>query len=397
MKGNLRRFRRWGAYPVLYFLIVLTGCSANAGFGPFKPTFQHQQLSPLTIPNFHRMAAFTHLAPSTDPDNIYGISTFLSPGQAHPRAIVMVDGDVYVTKLDGSNAKKLELPYPCYSPGVSASGGWLACPHETDQSHDAPQLQITSLSPDADTNLHVAILQGPGFYLYPAWAPNGRMLAILHDQINTGGECAISLYTSTPPYLSFKHLTEVEVAYIPSIKVRDACDIGGLAWSPDGKWLTIKGGGGIALVALTSLLQTFVAASGAVPARIDVPDTAIQPVAIAPSDGNQPSLSALSAFSMAWNPRSGALTYLSFSDTPSLSEEITTYDPGLAQRQVALHIPLTNSPASQVNDISVLEHLDAVTWTPDGQQMLIVVSQSMGCVDCTMTYPSDVYLYTPTP
>src|SRR6185437_8439363 len=85
MKGSPRRFQRWAAHCVLYFLVVLAGCSANAGFGPFKPTFHHEQLSPLTISNFHRIAAFTRLVPSTDPDIIYGISTFLAQGQAHPR------------------------------------------------------------------------------------------------------------------------------------------------------------------------------------------------------------------------------------------------------------------------------------------------------------------------
>src|SRR5262245_28666025 len=63
--------RWWAIHLVMCSVAGLTACgSANAGFGPFKPTFYHHPLAPLSIPHLQRLAAFAHIAPSTDPNTI---------------------------------------------------------------------------------------------------------------------------------------------------------------------------------------------------------------------------------------------------------------------------------------------------------------------------------------
>src|SRR5262249_18697543 len=155
------------------------------------------------IPHVQRLAAFSRIAPSRDRDVISHLSTFRLAGQSDPLVLVVVDGAAYVTRLDGSRASKIDLPYRCEAPGVSADGIWLACPNETDQSHDAPELQVALLVPNSLPLAHITRLARGGFYLYPTWSPDGKMLAIVHDRDNTGEGCAIRLYRSAPPYEQF--------------------------------------------------------------------------------------------------------------------------------------------------------------------------------------------------
>lgn len=390
MRANRRALARLAAYLLVCFVVALAACSANAGFGPFKPVFSHRQLAPLTIPHVRRLAAFSRLAPSTDPDSIYSLSTFVPAGQTDLRVFLTVDGAVYATHLDGSGAGKINLPYPCYSPGISANGSWLACPNETDQSHDAPEIQVASLSPGTAPNVSVSLLAGGGFYLYPTWSPDGTNLAILHDQDNTSSGCAIGLYSSTPPYQSFKHLADVANS-AHFINGFGGCTIGDLTWSPDGRWLAFLSQGEIFLVATTALLHISSTSSGAASATVDLPDTELMLAAGDPSSGGP----SVWRSSPTWDPATGFLTYLSIFNSPSLQEEIVTYDPVHAKQQVELRLPLASATASGANAPDTLEHLSAVAWTPYGQQMLLVVDQRVGCVDCAVTYPSDVYLYTP--
>jgi hypothetical protein len=381
--------QRRTCYLLACSLVVLVACSANAGFGPFKPTFSHLHLAPLSLPHTQRLAGFSRLAPSTDPDNIYWIYAFVPGGQTTPHVALTIDGSAYVTQLDGSGARKLDLPYPCNSPGITTDGGWLACPNETDQSHDAPELQIASLSPESSFDVHVAYLAAGGFYLYPTWSPDGRMLAILHDQDNTSSGCAIGLYSSEPLYQSFTHVTDVTT----TSKFQDdigVCAVRDLSWSPDGRWLAIQTSSGLFLVPISSLSQIFAVSAGSTPSTVDLSDSAFDSIAVSPSSSEQ-SFWLLS--SPTWDASTETLAYLLVSSSSSPEEDIVVYDPVLSHQRILLRIPLEGF----TNDIQTVEHVDVIAWTPDGKRVLLVVGQSTGCVDCAVTYPSEVYLYTPSP
>jgi hypothetical protein len=399
MRSNQRTFGRLVTSVLACALVTLAACSANApGIGPFfKPVFTHQQLAPLTIPHVTRLAAFSRLAPSSDPDLIDSVSTFLPAGQTNPRVLLTVDGAGYITRLDGGGASAINLPYPRYSPGISPFGSWLACANETDQSYDHPEIQVASISSGAAIDKFVAQLAAGGYYLYPTWSPDGTRLAVLHDQEDsTSWGCAIGLYSSAPPYHHFKHLTEVtnldHFVYGFDENGFSTCSIDGLAWSPDGTWLAVLTQDELFLVPTTALLNGTITSSGAT--TLDLPDVDLVPVASVSSDG-RPSI--FPGYFPTWDPHTGFLTYLAVFDGPTLEEEIVTYDPTHAKQQVELRLPLVSSSTIAAYHPDTLEHISAVAWTPDGQQMLLVLDQNVGCVDCALTYPSEVYLYTPSP
>jgi Tol biopolymer transport system component len=300
---------------------------------------------------------------------------FIAGREHRAQALVAIDGNLYVTNLDGSGKRRIGLTYPCFNPAVTPDGGWAVCPNETDESDDYDELQVTSLRPNASSDVQVVHLQHGGFYVYPTWSPDGRELAIVHDRDNSGGTCAIGIYTARPPYATFTHLAEVtsQAFNYPG------CALATLSWSPDGKNLAMKMGG-VALLPIQTVLAGVPLGHSTAP-TLDVPLTAF--TVVAPR-----------GFFPAWNPQTGMLTYVDSIESYGLSpppQRILSYDPKTQISSILLTVPAVTRTTPGT------EQVDWLAWTPDGRQLLFVVNEYGFCTDCSNTAPSDVYAFTPRP
>jgi Tol biopolymer transport system component len=260
-----------------------------------------------------------------------------------------------------------------------------------DQSQNHDELQVTSLKPGEWFPTHIVHLGFEGFAMSPTWSPDGHLLAIIHEENNDGNDnCWISIFSGSPPYQKLDHVAEL--SSFQFVNHRDGiCTLDALSWSPDGEWLTVESGG-LSLLSIRDILRDLPSKSDA-PPTVGVPSSAFIPLTD-PQDE--------SSFAPSWNPRSHLISYLTRPRSHDQGEvwepqRILTYDPTSQQRAVLLTLPFApdkNGPASSLEE---LQHLSALAWTPDGQQILFVVDRAVGCVDCPVTYPSQVYTFTPTP
>ena len=358
---------------------ALSACSGNLG------PRTHEELTPLDLPNIQRLTEYSKLAPSTSSELIDSLITYVEPDHHSAQAVTAIDGKMYVSNLDGASGRKLDTSYPCYAGAVSPDGKWLACPNETDLSFTHDELQVTSLKPGEWFPTHIVHLGFEGDASSPAWSPNGHLLAIVHDETFNSLGCAISVFSGSSPYRAFTHVAELSVPGLDHL----ACPIKSLRWSPDGVWLAVAAWG-VKLIPIRDVLRD-ASGEGGSPASIFVPDSALVSLT-EPQD--------VSSFAPAWNLRTHLISYLT---TPRFdsqrgvwgSQRIMAYNPTTKQRTVLLTLPLAD--ADPDSSFEYIEHMSALAWSPDGQRLLFVVDEAVNCVDCPLTYPSQVYTFTPAP
>lgn len=344
-------------------LVTLAACS-DVG-----PPYAHHPLTPLSLPHVTRLPAFSQLAPKEDADQIYSLYTFVLGAEHRAQALVAVDGNLYVTNLDGSGKRRIGLTYPCFEPAITPDGDWLACPNETDESHDHDELQVTSLRPNAPGGVRIVHLQRGGFYVHPAWSPDGREVAIVRDRDNTTGGCSIVIYAARPPYATFTHVVELTSQAI----IAGSCIVHSLSWSPDGKDLAVAIEG-VALLPVQPVPGSLPPGQPAGHA-VDVPPTAFT---VVPGE--------LGGHSPIWNRQTGALAYMDADKPP---QRILSYDPKTRASRTLLTVPSVTRTAPGT------EQVEWLAWTPDDRQILFVVGETGYCVDCNSIAPSDVYVFTP--
>jgi WD40 repeat protein len=360
-------------------LSALSACSGNLG------PRTHEGLTPLDIPNIQRLTEYSKLAPSTSSELIDSLITYVELDHHSAQAVTAIDGKMYVSNLDGTNGRRLDTSYPCFAGAVSPDGKWLACPNETSLSGTHDDLQVTSLKPGEWFPTHIVHLGFEGDAAYPAWSPDGHLLAIVRDEFFNGRGCAISIFSGSPPYRAFTHVAELSAQEFDN----GVCPIRSLRWSPDGEWLAV-GASGIRLISIRDLLRDTPDESGS-PAYVLLPEDVLIPLTD-PQDAG--------SFAPAWNPQNHLLTFLTGprSDDQGKAwapQRIMAYDPASQQRAVLLTVPLTADPPT--SSLGLIQHMSTLAWSPDGQHLLFVVDEAVNCVDCPLTHPSQMYMFTPAP
>jgi Tol biopolymer transport system component len=126
-----------------------------------------------------------------------------------------------------------------------------------------------------------------------------------------------------------------------------------------------------------------------VPASIFVPDNAPVSLTDPQEDGG---------FAPAWNPKTNLISYLTVPHFDSQrhmwdSQRIMAYDPATKERAVLLTPPLVGPDTS----FEYVQQISALAWSPHGQQLIFVLDKYVNCIDCSLTYPSQLYTFTPAP
>jgi Tol biopolymer transport system component len=268
---------------------------------------------------------------------------------------------------------------------VSPDGKWLACPNETDGDHAHDELQVTSLKPGEWFPTHIVRLGIQGDIFSPTWSPDGRLLAVIHGESYLSSNCSISIFSGVSPYEELTHRAELSSSEFDTA----LCSFDSLTWSPDGDWLAIAAHG-VKLIPIRDILLGLLDETNP-PSSYDVPKNFLLSLTDPQDD---------SSFAPAWNSQTHLITYLTDPHSDDQGkvlepQRILTYDPVSQQRTVLLTLPLiADEPSSSLR---YHQHVSALAWDPNGQQVLFVVDKDVKCVDCGVTYPSQVYTFTPAP
>jgi WD40-like Beta Propeller Repeat len=270
-----------------------------------------------------------------------------------PHVRVVWAGNTYDLRLDGGGLQGVPS---CGSPlAVTPDGRWAAC-----RSDAGIALQAVADARSAAAQL-VLPNTSDGYQGSPTWAPDGRHLAIIGPR---EGQCALQVYEATPDYGSVQLVAALNLPqYTLHGPTGAVCDIGTLAWSPDGRWFAfdLHSKLGIYLLSLTTLLPVLLAPTPTgSPVTTSVSSTQ---VTLLTADGSAPR----------WTPKGDAVTYVQ-----QLDWDI---------KQVSVLTKQTTTVLSQH-----LGGIGDIAWTPDEQHLVFDLALPTGE---TELYPMQLYVYTP--
>jgi hypothetical protein len=333
--------------------LLLAGC--EQGLPAAKP------LVDLHLPGVTKIQGIENLHSGPRRGVIDAVTAYMAGDGAQGAHVLFTeDHDLYDVGLDGSAPRSLALR--CVGTvAVTADGRWAACLSDGG-------IALTALGARQPGGGHTVLpwsLGDPASASSPTWAPDGHHLAVVTHQ---GSGCSIADYTVSPTYDAVR-LTEL--LDFPEFVTQGSvlgCTISGLSWSPNGSWLAFVADSHFTLygLSLVPYLPLLLQPAGG-PGTLIVPaDMLIR-------------LSNVEAFSPpVWSRVGGRLALTVVGDLQS----IVRIDLVTRQRTVLL---------------SVNEGLiPAVSWTPDGRQLIFALSQIPPCPECGFSFtPSQLYVFTP--
>gem|GEM_PF-2317519 len=376
----MRASRMWYAL-CLCLIVLLIGCGN-------QQSQQFFTLSRLHAPNLQWLAV-----PSRIPlkDGVHGgvllgLATFQPAGSSVPQVAMNFLGttidhtELHTIGLDGSHPHLINVEDGCGPFAIPVDGQWIIC------ADDGRLDQIARLSSNGVAAVHQVHLPGDNNTIF-TWSPDGRYFAVVDSsEVST---CSINVFSSQPPYTTFS-----KVATIASdmFNLLDRCDINGLSWSANGKYLLI----GTASVccetasgepttngeAFTAVSTAFLSqagnAAGAQPPTITIPR---KQFAIASAEA----LSLGWNLTIAWNLDNTTVVFASTADISNMQRDtLVSFD---------LHTHLLTTLLVMPDQA---HHVQSMAWTPDGRHLLFAVG--FFCrEDCPQRADalSDVYEFTP--
>jgi WD40 repeat protein len=330
--------------------LLLTACSGSA--------VSTLPLTDLTLPGVVKIASVNALEQRIGAHRIDELIPYRNPNDRQMHVVFQARATYYDATLDG---KRLDpLTSSCLEDlAITSDGHWGICVaiHEkTLAIHD-----FTGHTADHTVAVDTSAMDYPGNVSWvPSWAPDSQRLALVS---RLGGGCSIAVYQGVPPYT---HLDLVVILSLPELVVNTAvglrCSVGGLSWSPDGKWLTFGSThpAGYYALALSSLnLDTTVAHE--LPITKEIHMEQLLPL------------------------HAGDIRELTWSHKP----DVVTYGGNYGQ-----DIEETNILTGQHTQLLSQQVAEILTlaWTPDGKQLVFVLG--LPTVDITPPFPQ-MYVYTP--
>jgi Tol biopolymer transport system component len=233
------------------------------------------------------------------------------PNRSYPLAFIR-EGDVYLAAADGTNAHLV-----AHQNGVEfQTVAWSPAGNKLALVDDAGSGFVFDFGTGRTTRV-------PGYS--PAWSPDGHILAVLSDDATTEGP-------------------GVRLLDADSLTIRTTYPfraVGGLIWSPNGRWLAATGGGDRANAVV----------------RIDVATGEV--AEIGPSSGHLDA-----GKQVAWSPDSRAIAFIRYFYSPDQEHIAGTCSDNLA---CSVDAWVANSDgSSQVRINGEQGHANMPRWSPDG-------------------------------
>jgi hypothetical protein len=344
----------------LALALALTGCAS--------PGSNTVTLTRLHLPNLTYLPAVSAMLDSSSGSRIEAV--FMQRGNAEPLVLANIyQAGLEVISLDGTGDRHIATDGTCTSlVAVSPDGEWAACislgPPPGSAGPATYRLQLVSLSPRGQP-LRRTFDLGLGLTpMGPAWSPTGRYLAVGDAFQGTG--CSVMIFAASPDETRF---TPVGSFTSDALYLNPSCVGTDLAWSPDGMSLRLG-----TRFQFTYTLDTQIALAQVLAANggpLTIPAAAFAPF----SPG-------VSSFGLVWRPQDSTAV-VGVSSAPG---------------EPALQLRYYTGPGQPPDLLLTLpdgaHQLLGAVWTPDGQQLVLVIS-TPGCLDCGTVVPPDVYLFTP--
>lgn len=331
-------------------------------------------LSPL--PKLHLRGVNEIEGIETLPGPFSAVATYVASehtaGVARPIRVLLEadESSVYDVGIDGTLPD--ELPLRCDGAiSVSPDGRWMACQYEQELAILFPPGVSEQVGVSArDVLPHTTYLSDTtdGPITYPAWAPDGRILAAVTHRAG----CSIAFYTPPVGGVGAVHL--LATLTLPAFEPQpDNCTVTSLSWSPDGHWLAFAGRqhGAVSRtlygLSPTTLIPHLMDDTGQTRAS---PTTRMVAMSDVQQWGN---ISTLMPPSWIIMPSGLAVTFVSDDQT------IVQVDTQTGQRRQLLHVPEGR--------------VSSLAWTPDGHTLVFIHSK-VACLECQPGPPPSSRLYT---
>ena len=219
---------------------ILAACSGSVSVP--------RSLSDLHLSNVQQIPGVVSLEQHTGTPIVLGMSAYrAADARRTPRVLFLIGAGLYDVGLDGSGLHA--VPAACGGGllAVTPSGRWLACRNDGG-------IALVDLTTPTSGGTREIIQNPPGNYVgSPAWAPDGRHLAIVSQ---LGGGCSIAIYDGGTMFASFNQIALLVLSqFAVSGPTGPGCSAFDLHWSPDGQWLSFVQSppGSIYLLSLASL------------------------------------------------------------------------------------------------------------------------------------------------
>jgi len=348
----------WGASVAV--ALALAGCASP---GPHTLT-----LTRLHLPHLTYLPAVSMMLDSTSGRRIEAV--FMQRGNAVPLVLAAdYPTGLEVIGLDGTGDRHIATAGTCYSlVAVSPDGEWAACiiigPLPGSTGPATYLLEVVSLSPHGQPLQRTFDLDLALTSMGPTWSPTGRYLAV--GGAFSGSGCTVKIFAVSPNEAQF---TPIGSFTSDALWAHPSCLGTDLAWSPDGTSLRL-GTRFQFTYRLDShiVLAQVLAANGS---SLMIPTTAFAPFA-----------PGVSSFGLLWRPQDSTAV-VGVSSAPG---------------EPALQLLYYTGPGQLPDRLLTLpdraHQLLGAAWTPDGQQLVLVIGTPR-CLDCGTVVLPDVYLFTP--
>ncbi len=316
-------------------------------------------------------------------DAILPLASSQRPAPLAADLLISQDGAFYALRLRDEHTQRVTLPPACAGVlALSDDRRTLACVGWTAQCVDCFTVctdcfgqDIEAVALDATNVTRSVVLvakhSGVSFGVL-SWSPDERHLAVVRREGGNEGSCALAIYTDTfggEPARSPFTLTG-----LLTLDGAHLCDVGQIAWSPDG--------GSIALIVASfdRLGALYLLSLASLPPGIFAAPTGVTPITLAiapPVVATFPALSVDSFTatpSMAWTPDARALTF-----TTGDGSRLVSLDLATRLWHLVLDLPRNAAP------------IQRFAWLPDARTLALSVG-GRGTENCGAP-PDDLYTY----
>src|SRR5690348_5492641 len=218
-----------GRSGILFFGVFLLTVSLTVSACSGPPPAS-SPLPDLHLPGVTKIPGIAELEKQVNIHDILSMTTYVPSDNAGRGARVLfgLGGTSYDVGLNGGDLHALggvcDLP-----DSVSPDGHWVLC-------SSIEGIRMDDLRPSGEKGTVLLPRTGSAGFSGPAWAPDGRQLAVL---TRIPQPCTVAIYAVAPEHASAVRISQLTLPqFATSGPAGAGCEVEDLAWSPDGAWLS---------------------------------------------------------------------------------------------------------------------------------------------------------------